>query len=50
MKTEPKEMQMPVIEMYIIAVALGALAVGVLGTRVNTRAVAPTPAPAAKAA
>jgi hypothetical protein len=30
-------MQMPVIEMYIVAVALGALAVGVLGTRMNTR-------------
>jgi len=28
---------MPVIEIYIVAVALGALAVGVLGTRMNTR-------------
>jgi hypothetical protein len=30
-------MNMPVIELYIVAVALSAVVVGVLGTRMNTR-------------
>jgi hypothetical protein len=38
-----------IIETYIVAAAVGALAVAILGTRVNTRPVA-APAPLAKAA